>query len=189
MMTSVNDKFEQIKIEAGRLLAAGRPTTAAVLQIFQHLTLEDADRLARGEELDVKAVSRISAETDLKPRVVSVVAARTIRLDLSDSTHDYQSVLACYREAGSPALDVEEFLGRVHPGDVCFLLHGPPPCMWESRAGELCDFFIEHDEDNFDRIVAGHLVAKGMAFGTSVEALRAALEQRWPNWQAFWAMF
>lgn len=181
--------FGQIQAESCRLLEIGYPASATVLQIIKHITPAEACYLAQNGDLPSEVISRISATTGLQSRVIAIVAKNTIRLDLSDYADGYNHILDQYREAGSPVEEIEAFFAGRKRGEFYFLLHGPHICVWDSEYSELCDLIIGNDDGDFDLMVAGYLVARGFAFGNTVQALRIAFEQQWSNWEAFWSAF
>ena len=172
--------------EARQLQAAAAPDTAAVLTLLCSFTDEEASKVVRADELELRAES-IAARCGLDPAVARDVIQRYVALDLADWAWQYAEFQAAYHRSGLAAPYVQESLTRINSGSpYFFLLYGRIEA-WEPKPNALSTLIMGPSE--FSEACKGYLVASSRHFLTSVQLLAHSRESQWPGWRVLWKWF
>ncbi len=186
---SRSDRLTTLAAQARTLIEFAHPTTACLPRVLCTLTTDDIEELGKWELDKQKSeaiVDRLTAQLGEYRQVVRQVLSRCLQFDVwGDYSGRNAALIQRFRESGEEEGKIERLLGRppqVYPYLAHFVIG-----VWRPELEECSEVIIE--DDRWAEICEGYLVAKGMAFPTTLSLLEAAGQQRWHKWRSLWKWF
>lgn len=185
---SRSEKLSELVIQARVIIELARPTTAYILKILDALGPADIEELGKWDLDKPKTeaiIDRITLNLDQPREIVRVALGRVLQQDVwGNRDHEFQSLEEFYRKSGKKNSEIDRYLGcppKVYPFYLGIVQ------LWHPTEARYDGMIIE---DNTQAMICeGYLVAKGLAFPTSLAMLEATVRQNWSNWQALWKWF
>ena len=182
-------------IAQSKALSAQAPVACCLLQVLNALSEEETEELGTRhlhKDRHGPILDRLAQVLGTDARIVWNVLARSLASDLKDYAPLYAAARRSYEEMSVTEAEVRKWLAHQPPESVAFIYHAQQ-CHWssahEARASGL-GFVYSCVEDSRQSVIAqGYLVVARLAFPTTIALLRAAMEQRWRDWQALWRYF
>jgi hypothetical protein len=187
---SRSERLGRLAVQAKGLLHLAKPVTAHLLRVLDALTPEDIEELGKWELDKPKTetiVDRLTAELAEHRQVVLEVLGRCLRLDVwGANPKRYASLEQTYRQSGAKDSIIEKQLGRP-PKVYPFVSHFVVGLWTPGHENGLTSLIIE--DDRWGAICEGYLVAKGLAFPTTLDLMECAIRQQWSKWDVLWTWF
>lgn len=179
--------LHDIVAKTRRLRELAKPTRAIILEILAELSDEALNRVWNDRLVADQDVSVLAVDLGIEARIIHQVLGKFIRLELVDYASCYLAYKEFYLSKDySEGKIIASLRGQCRKPMVHCVLH-QSLYQWTYEDEAFVDLIIE--DDDIGVTCKGYLVAKGLAFGNSVDLLANSYEQSWPNWRCLWKYF